>query len=103
MFGLSQVYLVTALALATLGLYCIASKRNIVKAVIGLELVTVAVNLSIIALNSANGEPGPLAQSMAILSMCVGASIAAIALALVVNAVKHYGSVDLKEMRRLRW
>jgi len=74
-----------------------------IRTVIGLEIITSAVNLNILAMGSKGGRVDPLAQSMALTSIVIGAVIAALALSLVIYAYKHYGSIDLKKLRRLRW
>lgn len=102
-----ELYTTTALLLVVLGLYCIASKRNLIKTVIGIELVTLGVNLSILSngLRMVDGvlAVDALAQSMVIISIAIGASVAALALALVVNIYRHYRTLDVSKLRRLRW
>ena len=43
-------YIVTALILYMLGMYCLAVKRNMIKLIIGIEILTSAANLNFIAL-----------------------------------------------------
>ncbi len=74
-----------------------------IRTVIGLEIITSAVNLNILAMGAKGGRVDPLAQSMALTSIVIGAAIAALALSLVIYAYRHYGSIDLKKLRRLRW
>jgi multicomponent Na+:H+ antiporter subunit C len=40
---------------------------------------------------------------MAFTSIVIGAAVAALALSLVIYAYRHYGSIDLRRLRRLRW
>jgi len=44
-----------------------------------------------------------LAQSVVITSIVIAAAVAAVALSIVINAYRHYGSVDVKKLSRLRW
>jgi len=37
------------------------------------------------------------------MSIVLGGSVIAVGLAMVVNAYKHYKTLDVKELRRLRW
>ncbi len=103
MVELWQIYLVGAAALATVGVYCVASRRNMIRTVIGIEIITAAVNLNFIAFGSRAGEVDSLAQSIVFTLIVVGASIAAVALTIVINAYRHYGTLDLKKLSRLRW
>jgi len=50
-----------------------------------------------------NSGVDALAQSMAVISMTIGACVAAVALALVVNVFRHYQTTDVRKLRRLRW
>ncbi|RLE64381.1 MAG: hypothetical protein DRJ38_05700, partial [Thermoprotei archaeon] len=45
-----------ALILILIGLYCIASKRNLLKIIIGIEIITVSVNLNILAMGLREAE-----------------------------------------------
>lgn len=98
----SSVYVFAAAALIIIGLYGIATKRNMVKVVIGIEIITAGVNLNFLAL-TVGTEFFALAQYFVIVSIALGAAVASIALCMVVQAYRHYGSIDLKKLSRLRW
>jgi multicomponent Na+:H+ antiporter subunit C len=98
-----QIYVGAAVISMLIGVACIASKTSMMKTIIGLEIITSAVNLNFIALGWRETGVDPLAQSFAITSIVIGASVAAVALSIMINAFRHYGSLDLKKMRRLRW
>ncbi|MGB6680210.1 MAG: NADH-quinone oxidoreductase subunit NuoK [Candidatus Bathyarchaeia archaeon] len=98
-------YIVTALILYILGMYCLAVKRNMIKLIIGIEILTSAANLNFIAL-AAYGNPGgadPLGHTFVIMSIVVGACVVAVALTIVVHAYRHYKTLDVRELKRLRW
>ncbi|MGC8848930.1 MAG: NADH-quinone oxidoreductase subunit K [Candidatus Bathyarchaeia archaeon] len=99
----STIYFAASMVLALVGLYALLTSRNMLRAVIGLEVITSAVNLNILAMGSTGGTVDPLAQSMAFTSIVIGAAVAALALSLVIYAYRHYGSIDLRRLRRLRW
>jgi len=44
-----------------------------------------------------------LAQSMVAISMAIGAAVAALALSIAMNIYRHYGTFDVRKLRRLRW
>ncbi|MEM0217473.1 MAG: NADH-quinone oxidoreductase subunit K [Candidatus Nezhaarchaeales archaeon] len=102
-----QSYLALSLILLAIGFYCLVSKRNMIKTVIGLEIVTIAVNTAFMSLGWMRTYPAnfidPLAQTFVIISIAIGGIVAALALSLVVNAHRHYKTLDLKKLRRLRW
>jgi len=91
------------IVLIAIGLYCIISKRELLKIVIGIEILTSAVNLNIIIMGLGDSGVDVLAQSMVVISMGIGACIAAVALVLVVDVFRHYRTTDVRKLRRLRW
>ena len=100
-------YLIFAFLLYLLGLYTMASSKNMVKLVMGIEILVAAVNLNFIALAafttgpSVVGPVDPLVQNFVIISICIGGAIAVVAMSLIVKAYRHYGTLDIRELRRL--
>ena len=98
-------YLATAMILLMVGIYCLTVKRNMVRLIIGVEIITSAANLNFIAF-SAYAKPGsvdPLGHSYVILSIVVGACVVAVALALTVCAYRHFKTLDIRKLSRLKW
>jgi multicomponent Na+:H+ antiporter subunit C len=98
-------YLITAAFLYALGLYCMMTKRNLIKLTIGLEILLSAANLNLIVF-SAFRFPGfidPLPQALVIMSIIVGGAVAAVTLSLVINVYRHYGTLDVRKMKKLKW
>jgi NADH:ubiquinone oxidoreductase subunit K len=98
-------YLATAMILFVVGIYCLVVKRNMIRLIIGVEIITSAANLNFIAF-SAYAKPGsvdPLGHSYVILSIVVGACVVAVALALTVCAYRHFKTLDIRKLSRLKW
>ncbi|MBE0511908.1 NADH-quinone oxidoreductase subunit NuoK [Candidatus Bathyarchaeota archaeon] len=98
-------YLAGAVALYIIGMYCLASKRNMIRLVIGVEILMNAANLTFIAF-SAYRTPGhidPLGHAIAIMSIVFAGCVTAVALTIVTYAYRHYGTLDVRKLRRLRW
>ncbi|MDJ0270794.1 MAG: NADH-quinone oxidoreductase subunit NuoK [Aigarchaeota archaeon] len=86
-----------------IGVYCLATRRSLVKQIIGLEIMVNAAHLNFVALASrAPGGIDPYAQSFIILSLGVGAAVIALALLLSVQVYRIYRTMDLAKLRRLR-
>ncbi len=99
------LYLGTAAFLYALGIYCMITKRNLIKLTIGIEVLLSAANLNLMVF-SAYRVPGfvdPLPQALVILSIIIGAAVAAVALSIVINIYRHYGTLDVRKMRKLKW
>jgi NADH:ubiquinone oxidoreductase subunit K len=98
-------YLATSLILFVVGLYCLVVKRNMIRLIIGIEIITSAANLNFIAF-SAYARPGfvdPLGHSYVILSIVIGACVVAVGLALTVCAYQHLKTLDISKLSRLKW
>jgi NADH:ubiquinone oxidoreductase subunit K len=96
-------YIAFAFALFIIGIYCLATKRNMIRLILGIEILINAAHISFIAL--ADAIPGlvdPLAQSIVIISTGLAGSVSAVAITIVVYAYRHYGTLDIRELRRLK-
>jgi multicomponent Na+:H+ antiporter subunit C len=113
---------VVAMLLFTLGLYCLLVKRNLIKMIIGLEIMTNGVHLFLISLGyRADGiaaivppelftdipgfaarSVGPVVQALVLTSIVIDICIIALALSLAIYVYRHYGTLNPFEIRRLR-
>jgi multicomponent Na+:H+ antiporter subunit C len=94
------------------GLYGIVSSRNVIHLVVCLALMEVSTYLVLMGVGSReNGTapiflgvaPGaklvdPIVQALALTDVVVGATVAALLLSLVIQAHKHFGSLDPRRM-----
>jgi len=97
-------YLAFTVILYIIGIYCLATKRNMIRLILGIEILINAANLNFIVL-AANWKAGfvdPLAHSIVILSIALAGCVSAVALVIVVYAYQHYGTLDSRKLRRLR-
>jgi len=94
-------YLAGAAALYVIGMYCLATKRNMIRLIIAIELLTNAANLNFIAFSIY--QPSVLGQSVVVISIALGACIVAVALSIIIYAYRHYKTLDVRELKRLRW
>ena len=94
-----------AIALYIIGMYCLASKRNMIRLVIGVEILLNAVHLSFIAFSAYRtvGFIDPLAHTIVIMSIVLAGCITAVALTIITYAYRHYGTLDVRKLKRLRW
>ncbi|MBO5544449.1 MAG: NADH-quinone oxidoreductase subunit K [Oscillospiraceae bacterium] len=109
---------IVAFFLLVLGMYCIVTKYDLVKTVIGLSIMDYGVNLLIITigfnpggtapiytfgeLNPSSFFVDPIPQALTLTSIVIGACVTAMSLALVIKLREMYGTVDTREIRRLR-
>ena len=101
-----------------LGLYTVITKYNLVKTVIGLTIADYGVNLLIISvgyipggtapiftdgeLTAASYFVDPIPQALTLTSIVIGACVTAMSMSLVMKLHESYGTLDTREIRRLR-
>jgi multisubunit Na+/H+ antiporter MnhC subunit len=98
------------IALYGIGVYCILTRRNAIKVVIGLNLLEAATVMSIVLVGRVpggeapivtHGRPpilvDPLPQAMALTAIVIGAATTAVILSLVIKTYHSCGTLDLQE------
>lgn len=91
-----QADLLVSFILAGIGLYCLLGKKNLIKMVIGIEILAKAATLCFIAVG------GGAVQGYVIIVIAIEAIVAAIALSILVNVWRHTKSLDATKMMKLR-
>jgi len=87
-----------------IGLGCLMVKRDMVRLLIGVEILFNAANLCFIALSShVTGFIDPFPQTIVMMAIVLDGSVIAVGLVIVINAYKHYGTLDIRKLRRLKW
>jgi multicomponent Na+:H+ antiporter subunit C len=101
--------------LILIGLFALVFKRNLIKMVIGITLIQSGVNLFLITLGYREdsiapiytSSPGgimslPVPQALTLTSIVIGVAVLALMLSLVVLIYRHYGTLDVNKVRRLK-
>ncbi len=113
-----MIYNIPYIAVACLiiiGLYTLVFKRNLIKMIIGITLIESGVNLFLITLGYRKGSvapiytssPGgvmslPIPQALTLTSIVIGVAVLALMLSLVIQIYRHYGTLDVRKVRRLK-
>ena len=90
-----------SVVLSLIGLFCLLTRRNVIKQVFGLKIMLQGVTLSLIHAGHLRGDVR-FAETMVISALVVETIVIAIALALIVNIFRHYPSGDIDLLDRLR-
>tara|TARA_B100002003_G_scaffold145194_2_gene134528 strand:+ start:99 stop:407 length:309 start_codon:yes stop_codon:yes gene_type:complete len=96
--------LLTTVLMVVIGLGCLMFKRDMVRLLIGVEILFNAANLFFVALATQNpGMIDPFAHSVVKMAIVLDGTVIAVGLAMVLNVFKHYKTIDIKKLRRLKW
>jgi NADH-quinone oxidoreductase subunit K len=98
-------YLVVGAILFVSGAVCMATKRNALGILMGIELVLNGANINFIAFGSPYLQSKNLGldgQLIALFIIVLAAAEAAVALAIALNFYKNFGSIDVDRADRLK-
>lgn len=113
---------VIAMLMVALGIYCLLLKRNLIKLVIGLAVMTDGIHLFLISMGYRAGGMAPifsselysnlsefasravdpLPQALVLTSIVINICILAMALSFCIYAYRKYETLDPTKIRRLR-
>ncbi len=113
-----MIFYITALIIIGIGLYALIIKSNLIKKIIGLDLIETGINLLIVSVGYIDGKEAPIftfnvrnaasmvdpvPQALTLTSIVIGASQLALAAAFVVLLYRKYGTLNVKKIRSLKW
>ncbi|MFW0861541.1 MAG: cation:proton antiporter subunit C [Dethiobacter sp.] len=108
-------YYFFAILLFIIGFHTMLTHNNLIKKVIGMNIMDTAIFLLFVAIGYVRGgrspilEPGvdhvfinPLPSALILTGIVVAVSVTAYALSLIIKLYKHYGTIDAEEIMRIR-
>jgi multicomponent Na+:H+ antiporter subunit C len=112
----------TAVLVMLIGFYGAMVKKSLLKIVIGLSIIDSGLNLLIVAIGYYKGgtapifSPGflenfksvskmtdPVPQALVLTAIVIGFGVTAVALALVIRLYRHHGTLNIDEIKNLKW
>ena len=106
---------ITVIIIISIGVYAMLYKRNLIKIVIGLDLIESGVNLFLVSLGYRKGgiapiytnAPGtnmvlPTPQALTLTSIVIGVATTAMLLSFCMVIYRNYRTLDSRKIRRLR-
>jgi len=95
------IVILAILSLAGVGFYCLLATRNMIKVIIGLQLVIKGVALAFILGGALTGKMS-LAQTLALTVIVADTVVAVIGLAFAVQVRHRIGTLDIKALSTLK-
>jgi len=117
-FVYNYLYYIASFGLILIGLFIILVKKNLIKMIIGLSIIDTGVNIFLITMGylSQGTAPifsrkdllpsrmvDPVPQALVLTAIVIGVAILALALSLVIVLYRHYGTLNVRKIRGLRW
>ena len=97
---MTAAFLTVGAILFVCGLTCMATKRNAIGVLIGIELVLNGANINFVAFSQANGDM--MGQIFALFVLTVAAAEAAIGLAILVVFFRNRGSIAVEDVNMMK-
>jgi len=123
-------FFITAVVVILLGLYAALTKRSLIKVVIGLSILDSGVNLLLISIGYLTGGTAPIfspavvkdmpltlenikrlsegmvdpvPQALVLTAIVIGFGVTAVALSLVIRLYRHHQTLNIDEIKNLKW
>lgn len=105
-----------AMILFSIGFYTLIMRRNVIKKIIGLNIMQTAVFLFLVSVGYLEGGVAaivvqgaeyskmvnPIPQALVLTGIVIAVSINALALSLVVKLYEHYGTLNVDELKEAK-
>jgi multisubunit Na+/H+ antiporter MnhC subunit len=92
---------ISVIMLFIIGIYCVVATHNLIRVLIGLELLIKAVTLLFIAVGFI-GSHEAIAQALVVTMIVVEAVVMTIAMGVVFGIRSHNNSLDVRKIRQLK-
>lgn len=99
--NIPMVVLTLVIGLFGVGLYCLLVTRNLIKVVVGLQILVKGAMLALVFAGQMKGQPS-LGQSMALTVIVADTIVAVVGLALAVQVKRSVGSLDITDISKLK-
>jgi NADH-quinone oxidoreductase subunit K len=94
-------YVFLAMLLFSIGAYGLVSSRNAVRMLMSIELMLNAANINLVAFSSYLGNLQ--GQAFAAFTIAIAAAEAGVGLAILLALYRNFRTVNLREIKELRW
>ena len=101
--GLTLV--LTAMILFVIGLFTVVTKKNLLRIIIGLEIMATGVNINFIGLSllKSPGLIDPTSHVLTIISIVLDGALVGVALGITLIVFRKFNTLDTDKIRKLRW
>jgi len=99
--GLFPHVVAAAVVLAVTGIYCMIASRNLLRVLIGFEVLVKAVTLFLVLAGYA-GSRGSVGQAIVITLIVVEVAVIAVAVGIVLALHRHHRSLDTRTVETLK-
>jgi NADH-quinone oxidoreductase subunit K len=96
-----QIVLFVVIGLLGVGLYALLASRNLIKVVVGLQIMVKGALLALVAAGRVNGV-SVIGESLALTVIVADTIVAVVGLGLAVQVRRHFGTLDIHALTTLK-
>lgn len=104
--------------LILIGLYMVLAKKNLIKIILGLSFLDTGTHVLLVAIGYVRGRTAPIfsegmaettavvdpvPQALVLTAIVIGVGVLGLALALAIQVYRHYGTLEVENIKGLRW
>lgn len=109
----------TSILLILIGLYAVLTKKSLIKIIIGLSIIDGGIHLLLIGIgyikdgtapifspgyeNAADKMVDPVPQALVLTAIVIGFAVTAVALSLIIRLYRHHKTLNIDEIKNLKW
>ena len=109
----------TSILLILIGLYAVLTKKSLIKIIIGLSIINGGIHLLLIGIgyikdgtapifspgheNAAKQMVDPVPQALVLTAIVIGFGVTAVALSLIIRLYRHHKTLNIDEIKNLKW
>ena len=97
----NSIVLAAIIGLLGIGLYALLISRNLIKIVVGLQILVKGAMLALIAAGQLAGQ-AEVGESLALTVIVADTIVAVVGLALAVQVRRHFGTLDVRALSTLK-
>jgi len=119
----NAMYYAGAVALILIGFYMVLAKTNLIKIMLGISFLDTGLHVLLVAIGYVHGRTAPIfteamrtspqgrlpdvvdpvPQALVLTAIVIGVGVLALGLSIVVRVYKHYGTLDARKIKGLKW
>jgi len=114
----NYIYYIASFALIVIGLYILIAKSNLIKMIIGINIIDTGVNIFLISLGYIKKGTAPIfsrphlnpklmvdpvPQALVLTAIVIGVAVLALALSFAIRLYQHYETLDMRKIKEQRW
>jgi len=117
-FLFNNIYYIGSFGLIFIGLFILMTKHNLIKMIIGLNIMDTGINLLFITIGYVRKATAPIfskpdlnpqnmvdpvVQALILTAIVIGLAVLAMALSLSIRIYQFYGTLDIRKIKEQKW